>query len=201
VRGLHLIYFKKKYYVIKNETLEKLNFVPYLIDKSYETGDIVFNEHVISKQDILNILKNQSVFLPCNIKLYTSYSFVRHHHTKQIQENIIANYISQSKNNYKDTLHLFIIPFLSNKDFYCCILTNIKDLVSFHTNDKFSINHVTEGKKLFYEKTDKEETLNQEHCICEHQDTQRIFLPSPQSFKPLASQKSQKYFLLENLGK
>ena len=46
----------------------------------------------------------------------------------------------------------------------------------------------------------KEQLLNQENCICDHEETQRFISPTLNSFKKLSSSSQQKVFLYENLG-
>ena len=174
--SINVFSFKNKYYLY-NEG----NIYPFLIN-IYPLQSVVFEQKVITKYEVLNILHNEPVNIPFNVKLYTSYSYLRQTSTKQIQFNIIGEYSCNNKN----TLHLFLTPHLNNVDFNLNIIENISKDLKFKQQNIFSNTNLTEGNKIYQAKIKtNNETLNQESCICDHSDTNRIFLPKTSSFKPL----------------
>jgi hypothetical protein len=150
----------------------------------------------ISSFNVHDILMKQNIIdYPFNINFYTSYSYISQTYLKQI--NYIGGYF-QSKD--LSTFHLFLSPDLQN-NFKMCFITFPATLTKNTTIQNYSLQHIVERKKIKLEnKQNKvERVLNQESCICDHPQTQRIFLPANNSFKSLTSINSQKYFLYENL--
>lgn len=166
---VNVVYFQGKYYLL----LEHLD--PVLID-TYPVNPVIYENVEITNADVIKILKNEIFNIPFNINLYTSYSYIRNNAIK-IQSNIIAKY---TKSNSNKCLHLFIAPHLE-KYFNLHVLDNIIDNNEvFNTFNLFDTNF-TEGNTHYNSKSQKEDSLNQEFCICDHSDTQRIFLSKQSS--------------------
>jgi len=193
VNDINILVYKTKYYVMSQNDLK-----PFLINIPPSTPN---NLPIIelTKDKILNIIQNKPVQLPFNIQLYSTYYYINCKFIKSIQKNLIGYY--QNDTNIT-TFQLFLSPQLNfNQPFYLHILENI-NCPSFptHLNNYFTNLPIKEGEKPYISKEQSSlELLNQDHCICAHPETKRIFIPSPQSFKPLASKYSQKYYLYENL--
>ena len=65
-------------------------------------------------------------------------------------------------------------------------MSNGRNYDKFKQKNIFSNTNLTEGNKIYQAKIEtNKDTLNQESCICDHSDTNRIFLPKTSSFKPL----------------
>lgn len=168
--------YNKKMYVLKKNFFE-----PYLINL-IPNQNISYNNTTITNEIICDIINNKSISLQCNIKIYTSYAYIRHQSTKKLSNNIIATHFYNDK---VDTLHLFITPHLMNNDISIHILSNTIENTFFQKNIMCSLNHLTEGNKVYQEPRVTQDTLNQEFCICEHPNTERIFPNAKKLYKSL----------------
>jgi hypothetical protein len=191
-QSLNIIYFKKRYYHL----LAPINLYPFLINQDVYNS-IEINNVPISTSKIKDILKKQNINdYPFNINLYTSYNFICQKYLKKIK--FIGGYF---KSKDLETFYLFLSPDLQN-NFKVCIITSPSTLLkNTTTKNNYSLQHIVERKKIKLEQKQNrpEHVLNQESCICDHPQTQRIFLPTNKSFKSLTSINSQKYYLYENL--
>lgn len=174
---VHVVYFQGKYYVL----LEDIR--PFLINNHHQ-NPVIFENIQITNTDIIKILKNDYCTIPFNINLYTSYSYIRDNAIKTLQSNIVAKYV---KNDSTKILHLFIAPYLED-NFDLHVLTKIfDDTKGFENYNLFADINFTEGNTHYDKKSKKENILNQEYCICDHPDTERIFLSKKSSSKHLGN--------------
>jgi hypothetical protein len=170
--------YKKTLYVLKENYFE-----PYLINL-HPDQYISVNSTVVTNQMVYDIINNKPVTLEYNVKIYTSYTYIRSQSTKKLANNIIAYHFY---NNNVGTLHLFVTPHLMNNTISINKLSNINDNTFFQRNMMCSYNHLTEGQKVFQNSRVNQDTLNQEYCICEHPTTNRIFPNSKKLYKPLGT--------------
>ena len=213
-----LLYHKKTYYVLANH-----NVTPLLINLT-PSQIIQYKNQNVTLQDIQHVLNNEPVHFTFSIAVYTAFSYVNQTFVKQIQKTIIGN--SQGISEPHQRLHVFLTPELNSGKFYISKLDKMSiSNDDFHKKNLFVNPHITEGYQS-YHATDipKQDMLNETFCVCDHTNTNRIFLPHPRSFKPLgkliyfnihhdipsndyipmvysASSANQKNFLVENLGK
>jgi hypothetical protein len=139
----------------------------------------------VTLQDINNILNQKPIEKSFSIALYSTSSYVRSCHSKIISKHLVGHL----QNNSDDTLHLFLTPHLhsSTFDIYKLDLSTTNN-IAFNIKNIYSNTHKTEGK--FSHKSNSrpnKDLLNQEHCVCEHQDTKRFHAPNNKSFKPLGN--------------
>lgn len=141
------------------------------------------NTFELSPMDIKRILNKQNVNIPYSIYLYTSYYHITkrnaHHRIPKCLVDIHINKLSTT------TLHIFLIPSIDGQTFKLIELQNIK--LSVNSYNKFVLPSKTETDTQFRHASPKCDTLNQDHCICAHPETQRIFLPPSKSFKHLGT--------------
>jgi hypothetical protein len=126
---------------------------------------------------------------------------VRKEHYHVLQKNIVGLFNNDQSNSI---IHLFLTPHLSNGTFsvHPILKDQGKKTEDFNRKNIFSNTHIIEGNKIVQNNANvNKDLLNQDHCICEHPDTERYFSPNKKTFKNLASSANQKNFLLENLGK
>ena len=182
---VNVLICKQHYYIIPNTSI-----IPRLT-KALSTNCVTFQNINVTHDSILQIIQSKlNIHLPFNVTVYSAFQFANS--TRAMTHYPIGQY---KQNCNKDMLHLFISPHLVNL-FNIHILTNVTNNLSQKHN--IFLNHIKEGKYLNL-RSSQPKVLNQEHCICEHSETQRVLMPSANSFKPLASKQLQKYFLYENL--
>lgn len=175
-----VIQYESVFYLYSDDKLK-----PLLINLQPNTN--ITCESVVITNTIIDQILNQDkdLTLPFNVKLYSSYCYIRHQAQKKIQQNIIGIYCDQKN---KNTLHLFVSPTLQKYNYHLNTL-ELPDNTSFYTkNTMCSIQHLPEGHPLLQNKRSSKvdkETLNQDHCICEHPATQRVFLTSKKTLYPL----------------
>jgi hypothetical protein len=187
--------YKTNYYL----TTISANLTPILINEKFEQS-ILFQNQRVTKTDIYNILHNNPVHFDFTIVVYSAYSYIYKNSTNQLMNNTIGKH----SGNTSFFLHVFLTPYLNNFCFSMSILTNLNNTNTVNLKNNISIAHLTEGEKLVLSDQSKSKTesvLNEEYCICQHPDTQFIPTIKYQQFAQLASKISQKYFLMENLGK
>jgi hypothetical protein len=170
--------YEKKMYVLKENFFE-----PYLINL-HPDQHISINSTVVTNQMVYDIINYKPVTLQCNVKIYTSYTYIRAQSTKKLANNIIATHFYANDVN---TLHLFVTPHLMDYNISVFKLSNITDNTFFQKNIMCSYNHLTEGQKVFQNSRVNQDTLNQESCICEHPNTNRIFPNSKNLYKQLGT--------------
>ena len=191
--SINIFKLNNKYYLYK-----ETNIYPFLIN-IYPLQSVVFENKLITNNDVINILHSEPVNFPFNIKVYTSYSYLRHTWTKQIQFNIIGEFLC----NNEITLHLFLTPHLNNGNFNLNIIENISTNINLKKQNIFSNSNLTEGNKIYHSKIESnKEPLNQENCICDHSDTKRVYLPKTSSFKSLGKKDSlwSKFIMFNNFN-
>jgi len=172
----NIIFFKNKYYLLSHCT----NMRPFLLN-THPITNFIFNNESYCKNDILKIITNKQVDLLFNVKIFTSYFYVRQTHTNLILSNQIGDHVV---NKNKPTLFLFLSPKLTS-DFDIHIL-EYSDSITRHKLDIYSGIHVKEGSWLYHKRTkNKEILLNQEHCICDHSDTHNLIIPTKKNYKTL----------------
>lgn len=177
--SINIIQMNSKLYLYDNSSLEPIliNLIP--------KQKLMFQNTYITDELLLKIINNDNqLLLPFNVKLYSSYCYIKHQSIKKIQKNIVASYCSGDDSH--ETLHLFISPSLTAFPIKINIL-DIKETTFYTKNVMCSISHLPEGEnRLKRAKTSvKNKELNQEHCICDHPQTQRVFLSSAKISKPL----------------
>jgi hypothetical protein len=191
---INLLFFNKKYYIL-HKTL-----TPCLIN--YPIINNIQNKNIfITYHDIDNILNKKKVNLTFNIFLYTSYNFLSKKSINQLQNNLIGKHFFSEK---AESFNLFLTPYMEQNKFYISVLSDIAlPNNQFNLKPNFhSLRSLNEFKRISNKQNQEqnlEKTLNQEFCICDHDTTQRIFLPPNNSYKCLTSTESQKFFLYEHL--
>jgi len=213
---LNFLEYKSKYYAISSTSCQ-----PLLINQ-LPNFNFYFQSQPVTLHDIDSILNHKHVEKPFSIALYSTTTYVRSTHIKTISKHVIGNL----QNNSEHILHLFLSPHLHGYgyDIYVLDLSSTGNII-FNRKNVFSNTHLTEGKYDFKSHSrPNKDMLNQNHCICEHPDTERYHTPNRKSFKPLgnflnfytcvknisyiyififfsAVVSNQKNFLYENLGK
>jgi len=85
-----------------------------------------------------------------------------------------------AKKNTSDVLSVFLTPSLENKSIVRInTLPTIANSEKFNNHNLFVNSNITEGYKKIFNSEPKEVILNQNYCICDHEDT-RIFSASKQ---------------------
>ena len=170
--------YKSKYYLITATSCQ-----PLLIN-NLPNFNFVFNSEPISICDINSILNHQQIEKSFSIVLYSTMTYVRTTHTTVISKNIIGHY----QGNSNEILHLFLTPHLHGPTYDIHVLDLPTNNIKFNRKNVFSNTHLTEGKYEFKNHTrPNKEMLNQNHCICEHPDTERFHTPNNKAFKPLGN--------------
>jgi hypothetical protein len=180
IKPLTLVYAKRKYYVLK-----EYNLTPLLINQQTSLTTFTSQNQSITTVDILDILKNLSTpkKFTFNIYIYTSYKYTQIKSFNHISKNLIGNYVCPDT---KDTLHLFISPFLINSFVFHVLPNEMFD----STLDKLKLGKYenllsSEGIKNCNQTHPVDKVLNQEFCVCEHRETQQIFLQKTKQFSTL----------------
>jgi hypothetical protein len=171
-KPINIILFQKKYYILADDC----SVFPLLINLSPKSR-LSFNNINVSNDHILNIIKdiNTTVF-PFTINVYTSYSFIKQT-SKQIQNNLIGQYINCSNN---DILHILVTPDLANDSIMINQINLPSNTIRFNKHNLFANTGLTEGDQIFAERTEKHKTLNQHSCVCDHDETCQ-FIPTRKS--------------------
>ena len=174
---INILEFKSKYYSISSASC-----VPILINE-LSNFNFYYKSEPVTLQDINAILKQKPIEKPFSIALYSTSSYVKSSHTKIISKNIIGHL----QNNSEDILHLFLTPHLHQPSFDVYVLDSFSSNNStFNQKNVYYNTHITEGKYAFNTQYQvNKELLNQEHCICEHPDTERYHAPNNKTFRPL----------------
>jgi hypothetical protein len=134
--------------------------------------EIIFQSTKITPYIITEILnQSNNINFSFNIKIYTSYYFIKHQSSKIIQQNVIGNYFCNAEAN---TLHIFLTPCLSNNNFGLNMLNFSNNYFNL-MNTLCAVQHLPEGERIKIQKQPNEKELNQEHCVCEHSLTNRFF--------------------------
>jgi hypothetical protein len=189
-KPITIIQYNQRYYV----PVQK-NFTPTLINITPQRPPIIVENTPIHHSDILKLLQNDAVEFPFSVVVYSSYSYVKKTFFKKIQDTVLGMYRSSTSDQI---LHLFLAPHLDTSTFDLFTLDAMPYPVNFHKNDILHNQHLTEGKSIFKNSGDKIPTvLNQEHCICDHPETQ-IVLDSHR-YESLISTHAQTRLLSENL--
>ena len=139
----------------------------------------------VTLHDINCILKQKPIEKTFSIALYSTSSYVKNSHCKVIAKHVVGHL----KNNSENILHLFLTPHLNGQTFDVCVLLNLSNNnIVFNQKSAYSNTHMTEGKYNFkYHSRPNKELLNQNHCICQHPDTERYHAPNNKTFKPLGN--------------
>jgi len=173
---LNFLEFKSEFFSIAPQSCS-----PILINQ-LANFDFHYKSEPVTLHDIDAILKQQPLEKSFSIALYSTSSFVRSNHVKVISEHIVGHL----KNDSATILHLFLTPHLHDPSFDVYVLDFSTNNITFNQKNVYCNTHITEGKYLFNNRFQpNKEILNQEHCICEHPDTERYHAPNNKSFKPL----------------
>jgi len=174
-KPIHVIAYKKKYYILNNSE----NIFPLLLTGVNPQAEIKYKQIPIRADQILDIVHKNTNHLsfPFTINVYTSYHSVRKT-SMEIHKNMIGQLLA--KNNTSDVLSVFLTPSLDNKSIVRInTLPTIANSEKFNNHNLFVNSNITEGYKKIFNSEPKEVILNQNYCICDHEDT-RIFSPSKQ---------------------
>jgi hypothetical protein len=171
-----VLLYKKTLFVLHKQCLEAnlINLHP--------DPNISYKSVSITDQTILDVINNNPVKLQCNLKLYSTNCYTRAQSIRKISDNIIGSYCYHKQ---AEILHVFVTPQLMNNSINKTMLLNIKDNTFYKKNLLCSYSHLTEGDKTQYYSKESEEILNQEFCICEHPETNRIFPNSKKMYTSL----------------
>jgi len=177
---INIVYFATKYHVL---TDQQLSFMPYLLDKQLKhspLNNLIIENENIMKRNLLDIISDSLVHYSFNVIVYSTYTYVKEKHNKILNNNIIGIHFNE---NCLKTLHIFIAPGLNFHTFNFYTLDQHTTPLSYlNSKNKFSNKHFKEEYNIYKEKCDTEKILNQEHCICDHPNTQQIFLPDKCSY-------------------
>lgn len=173
---INILEFKSKYFIISSKSCK-----PVLINQ-LPNFNFYHKSEPITLHDINCILRQKPIEKLFSIALYSTSSYVKSSHSKVITKHIIGHL----KNNSKEILHLFLTPHLHGQSFDVYILDLSTNNIQFNSKNIYSNTHITEGKSNFkFHSRNNKELLNQNHCICEHPDTERYHAPNNKTFKPL----------------
>ena len=169
--SLNIIHFENNYYILNTP-----NIFPTLIDLPTSTS-ITFNNVNITLYHILDILnKNCSRTFPFNIKIFSSYCFLRHN-SKQLGTNMIGQYTNPNNpTSSQEILYIFVTPHLERHSFYIHQLINV-NTPNFHPSNPFTLPLHHEGLFTKLKKNNLPKLTNQKVCICQHENTQEMHLP------------------------
>jgi hypothetical protein len=175
---LNFLEYKSKYYIISSTSCQ-----PLLINQ-LPNFDFRFKSEPVTLHDIDSILKHKHVEKPFSIALYSTTKYVQSTHINTISKNVIGHL----QNNSEHILHLFLIPHLHGPTYDIYVLELSTNNILFNRKNVFSNTHLTEGKYEFKSHSrPNKDMLNQNHCICEHPDTERFYTPNNKAFKPLGN--------------
>jgi hypothetical protein len=166
-KQITVILFKKKYYILKDEC----KIFPVLINVNPQSIILYKNKQILSSH-ILDIVEDRNTnTFPFTINIYTSYSFLKNASLKHIQNNFIGQYVHIGSN---EVLHILVTPDLtSNNSIMINQLQLPTNTLQFNKHNLFANCQITEGDNIFKHTLSKEITLNQNFCICDHEETQR----------------------------
>ena len=176
---ISLLEFQNKVYLVANS----VNLAPFLLNQQRHES-IRFGEDTVNCQDVLNIMDNIPILKPYSIAVFSSYSYIAN--TKQSTK---THLIGWHQGNNNSTLHIFLTPTINEKK---CTLTYLnssnthKNLYCF--KNFYSYSHITEGENQnsqIYCALQKDQLLNQDFCVCEHSDTNDLYVPGNHNFKSL----------------
>ena len=167
---VNLVYYNKTFFVLFNA-----NVTPYLI-KANSQNHITHKNMTILPIHIMQILKQECITFPFNINIYTAYSYIRNYSYIKITSNLIGKYVYE--NSDKKILHIFITPNMEGHDITMCSLTDVKLSNDGNTLNSLANSHSPEGNPIFRKQKKTKDLLNQNYCVCDHPETQRIFLPT-----------------------
>lgn len=174
-----LLQFETTVYIVPPHLIH-----PILIDLPvFDSVD--FQNHSITSQDIFKIVQNSSPPppFPFSIAIYSSFTVVKKTSIRQIKKTMIG--FHQGNENQ---VNLFVSCFQTPQ---LCILNNLdtREKFSSFKNQFANSNRPTEGYRTTHENKcqSNKELLNQDHCICEHPDTERYFAPNRSSYKHLGN--------------
>jgi len=173
-KPIHVIAYKKKYYILNNPS----NIFPLLLTGVNPQAEIKYKQITIRADQILDIVHENTNHLsfPFTINVYTSYHSVKKN-SLEINKNMIGQLLTK-KNTSSDVLSVFLTPDLENKSIVRInTLHKTANSEKFDNHNLFVNTNITEGNKNIFESNPKEVILNQNFCICDHEDTQ-IFSPS-----------------------
>jgi len=123
------------------------------------------------------------VLKPFNLKIFTSYNFVRTNSVRIISNNLIGNY---SNPNNDQTAYLFLTPHLDNPNFDLHFLNFFETLDKQKKLNLYPNHTIKFGNPIFSNKEINNEILKDENsCICDHPLIDRIDVPQSKSFKHL----------------
>lgn len=171
-KSLNIFIYKNEFYKIQTSIPLK----PVLISGDLQTL-VPYNNVNVLCDHVATILTQKPVSFPFSINIYSSYLYLRKYSTSEIATNLIGKYVCDSNDN-SQLLHIFIAPNLEGNDFEMCGIANMTNKM-YHTINNLANSHAIEGRKLFNKLTNQsQKLLNQNSCVCDHPDTQRIFLPT-----------------------
>ena len=174
---INILEVKSEYFTISSESCH-----PLLINQ-VSNFNFYHNSQPVTLQDINDILKKNPMEKTFSIILYSTSSYVRSNHSKVISKHIVGHL----PNNSEDILHLFLSPHLHGSTFDVYKLDfSSNNNITLNNKNLYHNTHITEG--IYDFKTNlraNKEMLNQEHCICEHPDTERFHAPNNKSFRAL----------------
>ena len=172
LKPVHIISFKKKYYILN----EQPTIFPLLLKRVNPQTQLTYKMFTIRTDHILDIVKGKKEHLtfPFTINVYTAYSSIEKQ-SKEIQNNIIGQF---SAENTEEVFSVFLTPDIEKSDLIRInALDSVKHSVKFDKHNLFANAPITEGAKTVFCRTPKEILLDQEACICDHEQT-REYYPS-----------------------
>lgn len=163
-KDINLIFFQKKIYILNTQLT-----VPIVLT-NLETPDRSF---IITKPEILKLLKKEPIDFPFDVLIYSSYCFGMIE-KQQKENNIIKIYKSQDT-IVKDKVVIFITPNLTGHDFVVDIFKPLNADLPFNELNNLAQTRQTEGKTIHKKNPKIEKPNNQDFCVCDHETTQNIF--------------------------
>jgi len=175
---VNILEYKSNYYTLSSSA----SCTPLLINQ-LPNFSFSYKSEPVTLHDIHAILHQTPIEKPFSIALYSTCTYVRSCHIKIISQNIIGHL----KNDSEDILHLFLMPHLHGPTFDVYVLDSFSsNNITFNQKNVYCNTHITEGKYLFNKHShSNKDMLDQEHCICEHPDTERFNAPNNRTFRPL----------------
>jgi len=174
---------------------ETLPLFPLLLNSENPQDDLTYKTVPVRAYQILDILKGNIKHLsfPFTINFYTSYHFVKET-SLEIDRNMIGQLLREDTS---DVLYVFLTPDIEKICVKINALNTIKNSIKFDKHNLFANTKITEGDKTVFYRTPNENILNQNSCICDHEDTQ-TFSP-PKRYQHLVTGQTFKFLLYENL--
>ena len=187
-------YLKKQAQVYFQENFimkETLPLFPLLLNSENPQDDLTYKTVPVRAYQILDILKGNTKHLsfPFTINIYTSYHFVKET-SLEIDRNMIGQLLREDTS---DVLYVFLTPDIEKICVKINALNTIKNSIKFDKHNLFANTKITEGDKKVFYKTPNENILNQNSCICDHEDT-HTFSP-PKRYQHLGIQKNLFLFI------